>query len=441
MNIKIKFAALATAAWALSSFGDASISQVAVRQQWPWSTKINVDFTLANETGGAVDVTVAATNGNAEVVLPDAALSGNRIGLSSSGNYRIVIDPAKLNLGAATVLGDFKVSLSVAPSRADYGDVLYRIYALDGSTPARTDVTVADLLNGKYGAYETDYTYANGGAWNPANVLIWTGVTNNPAYKTTHLVMRKVPHGSFTMCEYQCAPGTNVTLTADYFIGVFEMTQAQYGYICPGHTIDFAPLGDVYPAENVKWGGDLRGANSELDSRQWPTVKGVTSDSLMGKLRTLTDDNSFDLPTEAQWEYACRAGSTTHWNNGEDNQTSGAANPVLPKLGRTKYTGGDDYGIAMVGSYFPNAWGIYDMHGNVSEYCLDVWYDKNSLVIDSTNPGAGVSANDEERKTRVCKGGSYSHSPSNQYVDQRSGQKAGTAAQLIGFRVICEVGE
>ena len=433
MNIKIKFAALATAAWALSSFGDASISQVAVRQQWPWSTKINVDFTLANETGGAVDVTVAATNGNDEVDLPDAALSGNRIGLSSSGNYRIVIDPAKLNLGAATVLGDFKVSLSVAPSRADYDEVLYRIYALDGSTPARTDVTVADLLNGKYGAYETDYTYANGGAWSPANVLIWTGVTNNLAYKTTHLVMRKVPNGSFTMCQYQCAPGTNVTLTADYFIGVFEMTQAQLANIKSDHDIEFIHVGDTYPVDNSKW-------NYVRGGKTWPNDATIDNNSYIASLRSLTGESTFDLPTEARWEYACRAGSTTKLNNGLELSGSNE-NEVNTKLvGRTRWNSPDSASpeTAIVGSYLPNAWGLYDMHGNVSEHCLDRYVAKNSLVIDSVNP---VGPSGEDDSIRVLKGGAFNQGPGDQYVDARSSKKAGQTQDNFGFRVICEAGE
>lgn len=434
MNIKIKFAALATAAWALSSFGDASISQVAVRQQWPWSTKINVDFTLANETGGAVDVTVAATNGNTEVVLPDAAQSGNRIGLSSSGNYRIIIDPAKLNLGAATVLGDFKVSLSVAPSRADYDEVLYRIYALDGSTPARTDVTVADLLNGKYGAYETDYTYANGGAWNPANVLIWTGVTNNPAYKTTHLVMRKVPNGSFTMCQYKCQPsGTNVTLTADYFIGVFEMTQAQLANIKSDHDITFNHVGDTYPVDNSMW-------NKVRGGKTWPNDATIDNNSYIASLRSLTGESTFDLPTEARWEYACRAGSTTKLNNGLELSGSNE-NEVNTKLvGRTRWNSPDSASpeTAIVGSYLPNAWGLYDMHGNVSEHCLDRYVAEGSLVIDSVNP---VGPSDADDSYRVLKGGAFSQGPLDQYVDARSYKKAGQTQNNFGFRVICEAGE
>ncbi len=433
MNIKTGFTAVATAALAFSCLGDAAISQVVVRQQWPWSTKINVDFTLANETGSAVDIMIVATNGNSEVALPNAALSGSRIGLSTSGNYRIVIDPAKLDLGSQKVLGDFKVSLSVAAARADYNEVLYRIYALDGSLPQRKDVTVADLLNGKYGSCETDYTYANDGVWNPGEVLIWTDVTNNPAYKTTHLVLRKVPHGSFTMCQYAHSPGTSVTLTKDYFIGVFEMTQAQYGYVNPGHGISFNNAGDDYPAESVTW--SLLRCGQAGNERNWPDVTTVNANSLIGKLRTVTGDGTFDLPTEARWEYACRAGSTTHWNNGEDSTATGASNLVAPKLGRIKhYDGGTDSTVS-VGSYLPNAWGLYDMHGNVAELCLDRWTASESLSIDSTDPDGGNTA---DITLRVVKGGPYTAGPASQYVDKRDTIKASAGQVYNGFRVICE---
>ena len=127
------------------AWGTPSITQVSVRQQWPWSADIAVDFHLANDEGTPVDVSIVASNHNQSVNIPTRAVSGPRIGLTASGDYRLVIDPAKLGAGGATVLGDFSVTLSIAASRADRDFPLYRIYNLSKMTS--TNVTVKALLS------------------------------------------------------------------------------------------------------------------------------------------------------------------------------------------------------------------------------------------------------------------------------------------------------
>jgi formylglycine-generating enzyme required for sulfatase activity len=109
--------------------------------------------------------------------------------------------------------------------------------------------------------------------------------------------------------------------------------------------------------------GDNRGS-------QWPSGADVDEDSFFGRLQERTG-LTLDLPTEAEWEYACRAGTTTALNSGK-NITSEYGNCAnMNEVGWYDENSGE--ATHPVGQKRPNAWGLYDMHGNVWEWCLD-WY-------------------------------------------------------------------
>ncbi|MBR5623744.1 formylglycine-generating enzyme family protein [bacterium] len=194
-------------------------------------------------------------------------------------------------------------------------------------------------------------------------------------YKTTKLVLRKIEPGTFTMGsptnELGRSSGTGsetqheVTLTKAYYIGVFEVTQKQFELIYGKNPSGFK--GDLMPVELVSY-DMLRGGDKGAD---WPDSYEVDDDSFFGKLRAKIGF-LFDLPTEAQWEYACRAGTTTALNSGKDLSDRRECEEMA-EVGRYCYNGGSNNYHAAVGSYLPNAWGIYDMHGNVYEWCLD-WF-------------------------------------------------------------------
>lgn len=217
--------------------------------------------------------------------------------------------------------------------------------------------------------------------------------------RTTELWLRRIQKGTFTMGSPDTEVGRfssetqhQVTLTEDFYIGVFPITQKQFFLVYGSNPSNYQ--GDTRPVEKINY-GILRG---ESKGAGWPSSNEVDEDSFLGKLRAKTG-RDFDLPTEAQWEYACRAGTTTALNTGK-NLTWPSQDSAMDEAGRYLSNQKDGRGgyseHTKVGSYLPNAWGLYDMHGNVRECCLD-WYQKdlgNSAVTDPKGPTTGTDRSD-----------------------------------------------
>lgn len=217
--------------------------------------------------------------------------------------------------------------------------------------------------------------------------------------RTTELWLRRIQKGTFTMGSPDTEVGRfssetqhQVTLTEDFYIGVFPITQKQFSLVYGSNPSNYQ--GDTRPVEKINY-GILRG---ESKGAGWPSSNEVDEDSFLGKLRAKTG-RDFDLPTEAQWEYACRAGTTTALNTGK-NLTWPSQDSAMDEAGRYLSNQKDGRGgcseHTKVGSYLPNAWGLYDMHGNVRECCLD-WYQKdlgNSAVTDPKGPATGTERSD-----------------------------------------------
>lgn len=269
--------------------------------------------------------------------------------------------------------------------------------------------------------------------WSEYMVIDISGETNAPSYpvtylsavppggwtyehKTTKLVLRRITQGAFTMGSPESELGRGfdedqhpVTLTKDFYIGVFEVTQMQWYYVMrnwPGWFIT-----DRYerPVERVSYYEIRENPNNSDDGAvDWPNNSAVNANSFVGKLRAKTGLATLDLPTEAQWEYACRAGTSSALNSGL-NLTSQQSCTNVAAVGRYWYNGGSEWGssqdgdasvgTAIAGSYQPNAWGLYDMHGNVLELCLD-WHAAYSGS--ATNPPGAVSGSH-----RVRRGGAW----------------------------------
>jgi len=240
------------------------------------------------------------------------------------------------------------------------------------------------------------------------------GVTNNAIYKTDVLLLRRVYAKGipWTMGSPTDEPGHwtandrekahQVTLSHDYYVGVFPVTQKQWWNVMgtkPSYFTNFA-YWDKRPVETVDFARVRMSGDGTATANRWPNAPGSTS--FLGILRADTGI-AFDLPGGAQWEYACRAGNGAYkWGDGSPlsehmSITTGSDNdPNMNRLGRNAYNGGtvgnvdrgqapadstDACGTPTVGSYAPNSWGIYDMHGGVWEICLD------SSTSDGSNYG------------------------------------------------------
>ncbi|MCR5382157.1 MAG: SUMF1/EgtB/PvdO family nonheme iron enzyme [Lentisphaeria bacterium] len=235
---------------------------------------------------------------------------------------------------------------------------------------------------------------------------------NDDTCRTTELWLRWIPAGTFMMGATSgeigiCSSETQhqVTITQDFYIGVFECTQRQWELVMGTRPSVFSNP-DYYvtrPVENVSY-NKIRGITS-IDEG-WPRYGHVVPDqSFMERLQTRTG-LIFDLPTDAQWEYACRAGTTTALNSGknlrnkyDDDSVNEVGRYRVQSLPSTDCT--DITGTAKVGNYLPNAWGLYDMHGNVSEWCLD-WY--SAVNADPVTDPVGSYTG----SARIVRGGDWS---------------------------------
>ena len=242
------------------------------------------------------------------------------------------------------------------------------------------------------------------------------------ACKTTELWLRYIPAGTFTMGspESEYGRGTRevaheVTLTKDFYIGVFELTEKQYELITGNEQYGE----ETYPVVNVVY-DKLRGTEK---GAQWPASDEVDENSFMGIIRAKTGLR-FDLPTEAQWEYACRATTTTAFNNGKNLDDEDL------NLAEIAYYAENAGGRNKVGTLKPNLWGLYDMHGNVWEWCLD-WYTDNlgtDPVVDPVGQTEGYE--------KTLRGGSFNDGASACRSAYRAHTETDHNMDRLGFRPV-----
>ena len=243
-------------------------------------------------------------------------------------------------------------------------------------------------------------------------------------YKTKKMVLRRIEPGSF---EY--LPGKSFKITKPFYIGVFEVTQKQYEMVMKTNPSE--SKGDMRPVERVSY-LDIRGSDKGLN---WPKDNKVDDDSYLGKLRKRIG-LEFDLPTEVQWEYACRAGTKGAFN------VDGVEMVKLGKCADNDNGGG----YANVGSFLPNAWGLYDMHGNVWEWCIDRGRDGEfrTFYFFGWGPEPKETETDPKGPTvgssRLFRGGSIAHPAERCCSSSRARFDDPGYRGDAGIRLVCPAG-
>ena len=353
---------------------------------------------------------------------------GDDNGGNTGGDTTVSVTGVTLNKSTLTLTatGSATLTATVEPSNATNKNVTWN----SGNN------AIATVSNGVVTAHSVGTT----------TITVTTADGNKTAEcaVTVSIVeMVSIPAGTFTMGQTgisSAEPVHSVTLTSGFYMSKYQVTQEQYQAVMGSNPSNFtsAVSGESgtpgkLPVERVSWYDALVFCNklsvteglspayrikgSTDPASSWGEVP-TSSDADWNAVLIVAGSTGYRLPTEAQWEYACRAGTATAYNTGDtisddtgwyDNNSVGETHEVGKKPA--------------------NAWGLYDMHGNVYEWCWD-WYGDYSSSAQTDPLGASSGT------FRVRRGGGWSDSAENLRSAHRSSYNPSYGNICLGFRLV-----
>lgn len=401
---RMKFLAMMAIFLAFGALGlcaETEVTKVSCMQMWPFDRSVIINYNIASDSVDPIfKVSFYGSTSSGQVafnLLDYGTISGEGATgiVTGSGEHKTFWTPS--DYFNSWIRDNFKIKVEAIEQSTN----LYMVIDISGGTNAASfAVSYLDRV-------------PEGG---------WTD-----EYKTTKMVLRRIEAGKFYMGSLEREYGRSddetmheVTLTKPFYIGVFETTKRQYSLITGSNLSDNRNM--THPVDYVSY-HMIRGSRKGM---HWPESNEVDEDSFFGILRKKTNMD-FDLPTEAQWEYACRSNTTSAFNDGSSLRGNIYISGNLSKLGCYAYNSNGD--TVKVGSYRPNVWGLYDMHGNVREWCLDYYGEYKG---DEVDPKGASSAN----FIRITRGG---HCIDYAYACRSANRGFITGSQsdaCTGFRVV-----
>lgn len=402
MNVKkmVKTAAIAAilgTGFVPSAYADVSVEDVKCTQRYPWNGLVDIEYTIAcDDPEAEIYVNPVGFNGDTGLtVFPTHFTGDGATNTVKAGKHTMVWD-AKADLGNLFASKNFQIKMYAGKKLSRY-----IVIDISGGTEAESY---------------------------PIRHSIEGPNLSDDTCRTTEIWMRLIPPGTFMMGSPEDELGRDnsagetfckVHITKPFYMGVFEVTQAQFSNVSGENNLS-SKLPQVKKNLNDIW------RNGAVQ----PSDMGALSTSFIGKLRTKTQKYGFCLPSEAQWEYACRAGTVAALYNGYDLMSMNG-DDNLNRIARYAVNGNAP---AEVGSYEPNALGLYDMLGNVNEWCRDSWYSsgrENEMIDPQVGKGTGWM---------VIKGGNYGDLANRCRSAARRDEFTDHSLQWVGFR-LCATGD
>lgn len=334
-----------------------------------------------------------------------------------------------------------------------FPDYSIRAHVTAWAKGAPPDYMVLDLTNMEQRFYAT------------TNNLPFGGLSNDH-YRTNALVMRRIHaagvpwvmgQGTNTSeaaaCVAQSSPSSAgehwVVLTNDYYMAVFETTQAQHRKLGASSSRSKDTADPRKPVDGISYLRLRMASTGTASNIDWPAT-GTAVGGDLAAIRTRTGID-FDVPTEAEWEFACRAGTLPAYYNGGEFTGTDTGTATLtdiawymknrPVDGDIVNTDGRVGGLQVGGQKAPNAWGLYDMCGNASEWCKDY-----AAVYDTSVQPAVAPVGPATGTARIKRGGDWysrgAHAASSArrsttHIDYSVDDSSGAAVWANGYRLVC----